>query len=378
MNFLEMKKEAAQIIGFLQNNSIDGLNSDQKDLIGKNINREIRSLMDTHPPFGQASWEMKLEAEQDLATSTGNTVTGTKNIPQLVDSNATLDKSNIFEIVSNGTYHHRIIDISGTTMVLDSALNASSTTDTWTSRKVDYPLPPNCGDIEKICYEDGERDIALANSRSEFTQITDRENTSSMPLYGCIEFFENIWSEYKTTSSATATNGSRKLSVGNSNIDKYSLYDTLQIDTGVTDNYIHRIIGIDTGSNEIYMDRPYRGGASTVTLYSNPNSYTEYISFYGYPTTEETIKIYGWIKPHDMVADTDECILPEDLCPMAIIGSLLRDKWYATLISKEWVQYYHKAKRTFSSKKKAVLPRRAPQGWHNHSHYRASDFTYPD
>ena len=378
MNLLEMKKEAADLLGMLQNNSISGLNTDHTDRITKNLNREVREIIDGRPPLAQSEWTLRIQPEIILQSTTDvYTVTGSKNIPVLTDTSALLNQRDLYRTVFDGTYKYRIIGISSGTYTINNGLAVATTTATgWTAYKDTYPLPITCGDIEKIEWEDGGTDIHLATSRREFTEILDPPYGESMPTSACVNFFSNRWADYKLScTNITAANGSRELTTTSTDISKFEIGDVIQLDTTVTDNYVYTAIGIDTTNKKIYLDRAYGGAATSPTAYVNPNSYTEYITFHGFPTTDKTVKMYGWLKPVDMVADTDECILRDDLCPAIIIGALLRDEWYAWYINKKLEVYYNKAMKAITSRRKATGDIPPPRGWHNRDTL-SSDYTY--
>lgn len=383
MNKLEMVKEAALIIGSLQNNTVTGLNSDDKDSIVTNINREVRSLYDERPPWGNSQWDLRLKASIDLvgATTDVYTATGVTDVPQLIDSSTNLKKRDKFRLVTDGTNYYRVTDVSGITYTLDTGLVECATTDTkWTAYKDVYPLPANCGDIDKMYYESGERDISLAESREDFSHSYERRTTDSEPLYATVgdfsDRYEHPTNPYKyQETSVTATNNVSRLTVSDSTAYEYG--DVLQVVEGTTDNYIYTVIGIDASNNYVYLDHEYSGGTGGVTVNVNPIPHTEYLSFSTLPTDDKQIIISGWMKPYDMVSDDDECAIPEDLCPAVIIGSLLRDKWYREFVSEQWSVHYKKVMNQVRSKKNARVMTGAPNGWRNRGRdFRESDINW--
>ena len=163
------------------------------------MNREVRSLYDDRPSFGQSRWPLRLQEGVILESTTDvYTATGTKNIPILSDTNDTLTEKDIFRLITNDTDHHRVISASGITDVILAAplTIATTTASKWTAYKDTYALPANCGDIDKICYESGETDVVLADSRAMFAEVMETEWNEGMPIYACIGFFTNRWADY--------------------------------------------------------------------------------------------------------------------------------------------------------------------------------------
>jgi hypothetical protein len=66
-----------------------------------------------------------------------------------------------------------------------------------------------------------------------------------------------------------------------------------------------------------------------------------------------------------MVDDTDICIIPDNLCPAVIVGTLLRDKIGRGMLTQEWVAWYEKVIQIFRTKKDAKVYRnlRAPRSF---------------
>lgn len=372
MQFLDMTKEAAFIIGSLQNDSITGLNSDDQSYIKESINEEVRYLLDMHPPFANSEWNIELQTSVTLEAS------GTAGIPVLSNAGKDLTKRDIYRSITDDSEYHRVIDISGTTVTLDSPLKSDcATTHSWTAYKDVMPLPANLGDIEKIYYEDDYRDVYLCESREEFAHISENRSSQGYPLTACANAFTDRFGEYKIYDSAvTCVQDSRQIVVPSTT--HYDTGDVVQLDTGTTDNFVYTVTGIDSSTTNriIYFDRAFTGPSGSHEAYVNPRKHTEYISFYDMPDENNVLRINGWVKPYDMVMDTDECILPEDLCSAAIIGALERIDWYSEFISERWLAHRQKVLKKFKSRKKSQKKTGRRSMWGRRD-YMANDFDFP-
>jgi len=378
--FLDLKKEYAQKRGELQNGSITGMNTDAQNLMEKNLNRTIQELADLHPPFLAQRVKLTFTASTTLDDSSGNyTVTGTTGIPRIIDSNSNLKKRDIYSTVSDGNNFYTIIEVSGTTYTLDNALYEGSTTATaWTVYRNNYPLRHNMGDVNWVYYEDGERPISPTNSLSEFQAISARNNSSSYsPVAGIDVFSPVIFGDYKfRETSVTCTNASRLVTVADSNY--YFIGDVLKLSSGTTVN-IHTIAGLDETNNQIHLDRAFDGTSGGWTLDCNPIQHTNWISFHPMPSERKSVVMDGWIQPQDMVYDTELCVFPARLCPLIVIGALMKDKLSMEVLTEQWVTYYRETIKLLRKKKKSgwdEVP--APDNWTGvwGDDYDFEDYTY--
>jgi len=348
---LDLKKEYAQKRGELQNGSITGMNSDAQDLMLKNLNREMQDLADLQPPWFNTKKKLISIPSTSLVSSAGGySVTGSAKVPVIVDSGKNLKKDDIFSIVSDGEYTYRVIGVSGTTYNLDTALVEAATTATaWTAYHDTYPLSHNMGDVTRTWYEDGEIPIHLCNSREEFDVRSSRDDKGGLGQIGCINAFTNEWGHYKLNeTSVTMTNSSRIVTTAVTR--RYLVGDVLNVVQGTTTN-LHTISGVSGVT--LYLDRNFLGTTGGATIECNPRQHTDYLSIYRSPTDEKQIVVTGWIKPQDMVHDTDICPFPAILCPLIVIGALLRDKVGMEVLSEQWVTYYQMWKKRLRKKKKA-------------------------
>ncbi len=345
-----MQKDYFQLRGELQNDTITGVNNDEKNLCKKLLNREMRFLAELHPPFLQHQWHLRMATSTTLLSSGLNTITGSKNRPWVNDSASNLTDKDIFRTISDGTSRFTVVDIVGTTYHLDNSLTATATTGSaWNAFKNHYPLPHNVGDIHNVFYESGECEIPM-RSRAEFQEFAKRGTSSARPRRSAVGIFTNEWGNFKKQiTSVTVANGSREVTVPDADL----------IDQGdvalFTGNHLHTIVGLSTTTNVLYLDRNYTGTTTNVTLTLNPNAFTEYISFYRYPSAEEDIIINGYIKPQDMVADGDLSPFPDKIATAIVIGALLRDKIGREALTEQWVQYYDKVVKELMSKKNAQV-----------------------
>ena len=365
MNFLEILKECFQIRGELQNDTITGVNSDEQNLMKKNVNRVVKEIADMHPPFLQAEFTMNLKEAVSLVSSGTATATGTSHIPELLDSNSNLAFKNKYWQVSDGTYRRRVIGVTGTTYKLDQGLFASATTaTTWKAYKDVYPVPHNLGHVHNIFYESGEIEIDLV-PRVQFQAMQRRNTTGSEPNICSFNVFKNKWANEKSSeASATVSSGSNLLIVGDSTY--YDEGDVLRMGTSTT-YFLHTVSGKTTSTTGVYLDRDWNGTQTAVSVTVNPNEFTEYLSFYWVPDTNKEIKLYGYIKPEDMVANTDVCVIPDYLCPAVIVGALLRDKIGREMLTEQWVAWYDRVIKLLRQKKDARVYQKLspPDGFYN-------------
>jgi len=350
--FLDLQKEYAQKNGMLQNGSITGMNADMQDLMKKDINREMQNLADMHPPWFNTKKRVYMTSSTLLGSGTTYTATGSAGIPRVIDTSSKLKARDIFNIVSNGTFYHRVIGVSGTTYDLSQPLLIAATTSTAvTSYRDAYPLPHDMGQVTLAYYNDDFQEIYIANSREEFDENSVRQNKSSEPRLAGIDVFTNDWYAYKNTeTSVTVTNGSRI--VGVTTTDLYRIGDVYTLTSGTT-IALHTITGLDATNRQLFLDRNFGGTTGTASAEINPKQYTSYMSFYYLPEDAREIVLTGWIKPPDMVYDADVCPFPSHLCPLIVIGALMRSKLSMEVLTDQWVAYYEKTVKELRVKKKA-------------------------
>ena len=361
--FGDLQKEYFQLRGELQNGSITGVNTDERDLCKKFLNREQRHLASFRPPFLQSQWSIRLQADIALQDSDVDSVTGSKNRPRLVDTGANLKGRDLFRVVSDGTYRRTVIGIDSTTYQVDEPLFETATTgDSWVAYKKHYPLPPDFGEFHSSFYEDGEREIRIVTT-AELQQLAKRGNSESMPRVASVGIFTNRFDDYQAQeTSVTVANDSRIVTT--SDATAYDLGDIALIN----DKHLHTIKGLSTTTNEIWLDRSYTGTTTCATLTQNPKGATEYLTFHRMPTEEKEIILEGYVKPQDMVADTDRPIIPDTLVPALIVGALLRDKIGREELTQAWVAYYDKVLRELKKGKNAkVFETPPPRGWRNNA-----------
>lgn len=359
--FSDLQKEYFQLRGELQNGSITGVNSDERGLCRKFLNREQRYLASFKPPFLQSQWSLRISNDIDLQSSDVNSATGSKNRPRLVDTGANLKNRDIFRIVSDGTYRRTVIGVTGTTYQLDEPLFAEATTaQSWVAYRAHYPLPHDFGEFHQSFYEDGEREIRIVTT-AELQQLAKRANNESMPRVAAVGIFTNRFADYQyQETSVTVTNGDRIVTVRDASY--YNVGDVALI----SDKYLHTIKGLSTTTNQLWLDRNFTGTTTNVTMTQNPKGATEYITFNRMPSSEEEIILQGYVKPQDMVADTDRPIIPDTLVPALIIGALLRDKIGREALTEQWVAYYDKVLRELKKGKNAkVFNGGPPRGFFN-------------
>lgn len=370
--FSDLQKEYFQLRGELQSGSITGVNTDERDLCKKFINREQRYLASFRPPFLQSQWHLRLQTSVTLQSSGLDSVTGSKNRPRLVDSGSNLKGRDLYRIASDGTYRRTVIGVSGTTYTVDSSLFVEATTGaSWVAYKVHYPLPHNFGEFHNSFYEDGENEIVIV-THTELQQRGKRGDNEARPRLAAVGVFTNRWADYqKQETSVTVASGSQIVTVADAT--EYDMGDVALIN----DKHLHTIQGLSTTTNELWLDRNYTGTTTIATLTQNPKGATEYLSFKDYPDTEQDVILMGYIKPQDMIADTDRPIIPDDLVPALIIGALRRDKIGRESLTQQWELYYDKVLRELKQGKNAKVfeGRRPPAGWRNRT---AGEYDFTD
>ena len=378
MNFLRLKKEVARYRGELQNDSIDGISSDEIKLIEDGINRVYRDIADINPPFLKYEPHVKMKKSVPLrSAATTNTVTGTKGIPVINDSNSTLTTRHINWLVSDGTHRYRIIGVSGTTYNISYGSFTTATTATlWTAYKDVYPVPHDCGRIDDIWLEDGDSPLNEEGSTA-FRKYHKRLEFSSNPFSYSHEAFTNKWSKYKFQLTAiTATNGTRTISMtSTTNALKFDDGDVLRLNTATTAEYLHTVDGIDVTNKLVYLDREFEGDTGLVTVQCNPVQDTRYVSLFPIPDTDKDIVVDSYIKPPRLVSATDECIFPEDLCDVIIRGAVRDDAVARSFLSDQQNAWYEAKLKTLKRKNFSGIkdqPRRRPV-LGGMRRYRASD-----
>ena len=375
ITFLDLQKEYAQRYGMLQNGSITGMNDDMKDLMKKDLNREMKDLADMHPPWFGVKKRVYLVASTILKSGTTNSATGTISIPRIIDSASRLKDRDVFCTLSNGTWFHRVIGVTGTTYELSEPLLASATTaNSITAYRDTYPLPHDMGDIEQMYYEDGELALAITNSIDQFNSMARRSDNSSKPRIAGIDVFTNEWYDYKYRDTAvTVVSGSRQVTGISAN--SFDVGDVCTLTSGTT-IALHTIVGRDATNNIAFLDRNYSGSSGSVIAEINPKQYTSYVSFYMLPNSVDEIVMTGWRKPQDMVYDTDVCEFPSHLVPIIVIGALLRSKLSMEILTDQWVTYYQTEIKDLRKKKKAKWDKvQAPPNWTGHDASNYPEYT---
>jgi len=360
--FSDIEKEYFQLRGEVQNNSITGVNTDERDLAKKFINREQRFLASFRPPFMQSQWSLRLQTSVSLQASSLDSVTGSKNRPRLVDSGSNLKGRDLYRVVRDGTYRRTVIGVSGTTYQLDSSLFAEATTgQSWLAYKAHYPLPHDFGEFHNSFYENGENEIVIV-THAEVQQRGKRGNNRARPRVAAVGVFTNKWADYqKKETGTTVANDSRVVTVADA-----SFYDIGDVAL-INDKHLHTIQGLSTTANQLWLDRSYTGTTTIATLTQNPKGATDYLTFDDYPDTEDDVVIEGYIKPHDMIAATDRPLIPDTLVPALIIGALRRDKIGREMLTQQWELYYDKVLRELKKGKNAKVWNdvRPPDGFLN-------------
>ena len=359
MQTLRMKKEYFRYRGELQNDSISGINSDEKRKALDDINKEQRRLVRLRPPYFGTEFFIRQRASVPLKTSSDvNTVTGTKYLPQLVDSDSNLTLLHKYWAISDGTYRYRVNKVTGTTYELDYATFTTGTTGTlFTAYKDVYAIPHNCGDIINISMPDGIKEIREL-SIPLFEQTAKRANAASQPDLYSLDAFTNRTDPYKFSQAAvTFTNGSTEVSVGTT-AEFYDTGDNILVTT--TYEYNHTIKAVDASANKIWLDRPWNGDTAAFTVYCNPRNVTRYISFYPIPDTDEAIRIHAYLKPDNLVKATDECVFEEDMCWAIIVGALIRDDLSRKFVPQTDIAWYEGFKADLRMPRNARVNTRPP------------------
>jgi hypothetical protein len=356
--FSDIYKEYFQLRGELQNNTVTGVNADEVSMCKKLINREYQELAAMRPPFLQKRWNITLQPSVDIS------ITGHKNVPEVTNTAATLKWRDVYRVITDGSsYRHTITGISstGSKYYLDNPLTTvRSTATTVTAYKMHYPLPHDLGNISNIFYEDSEEEIKLV-SRPEFDAAAKRDTNSRSRI--CSDgIFTNTWSPYKfqVTGTSIKTN-SRKVVMAANNGVKFNTNDVIL----ARNKFLYTVVGVATTANTLFIDRDWTSTTTCATILCNPREHTRYLSLYYIPDEEESIVINGWVKPPDMVADSDICMFPDTAIPAIIIGALLRDKFGFEIVTKDWMEYYERVKKTAfrSTDAKVFDGISAPQGW---------------
>lgn len=352
--FSDIYKEYFQLRGELQNNTVSGVNADEIAMCKKLINREYQELAAMKPPFLQKRWNIRLQPSVDIG------VTGHKNHPEITNAGSTLKYRDVYRVLTDGdTYRYTVTGISstGTKYYLDTPLQkVYSASTTMTAYKMHYPMPHDLLQISNIFYEDSEEELGLV-SRPEFDAAAKRDISSRSRI--CSDgIFTNTWGPYKfaVTGTTIKANG-RKVVMASNNGVKFDNGDTIL----ARNKYLYTVTGVASTANTIFIDRDWTATTTCATIFCNPREHTRYLSLYYIPKEEENLVINGWVKPTDMVADSDVCIFPDTAIPAIIIGALLRDKFGYELVTKDWLEYYERVKKTaFRSTDAKVFDNLAP------------------
>lgn len=342
MQFLRLIKEAARLRGELQNDSISGISSDELQLIKDNINKEQRMLATKRPPFLHKQFHLKMKKSITLDDSSGdNTATATRGIPRIVDTNSNLNTRHKYWLLSDGTYRHRAVSLTGITYTLDYAVAVTATTNnTWVAYKDTYALPHNCGPIENVFLEDGDGELDPVSGVA-FHQFFKEIARTGDPFNYSRDVFTNTWDPYKFQVTAiTATNGSNQMDVGTTTASHFDIGDNVILDTATTNEYLHTVTGLDESNGLIFLDRNYNGDTGQVTLKVNPVEVTRYLSLYPIPDGSKDIIIDYYIKPQPLVNDTDECIFDWDGCWAIVFGAIMQDNKTRSVLTPQQLDQY--------------------------------------
>jgi hypothetical protein len=326
INFLRMQKEFFRFRGELQNDSINGVNVDERQMCKDMLNKEMRRLIELKPPYFKTQFH--IQAQPDILLDDSSdvpAVTGTKGLPVINDSEENLNLKNRYWMLSDNTYRFHLMSSTGTTYKLDMATQVTATTNTlWTAYKSMYPLPHNCGDIISI-YHESSNSEATKISAGEMLKYNKTYSTSSVPDKYAMDAFTNKFNAYKfSQANITFTNGSNEISVGTTYDDYYDINDNILVDTATTAEYLHTLIGVQ--SSTAYLDREFEGDTGACTVYCNPREHTRYVSFYPYTDTLADMVVTAWLRPPDLEADADVSPFETDLTWAIIIGALNQDK----------------------------------------------------
>jgi hypothetical protein len=243
---------------------------------------------------------------------------------------------------------------------LHTAIYSTGTTATlYTAYKDSYPLPHNCGDIIEVWAEDGDK-ILEEVSGAAFRQFYKQIQTNDRPDVYSLNGFSNRFDENKfSQNSITFTNGSNVISVGTTASD-WDYGDNLKCDTATTAEYMFTVVAVDTTNNQLYLDRKFNGTTGTCTIYCNPKDETRYISFYPYPSSDEAIKLNAYLRPHKMIADTDQCIFEDDLAWLVIIDALIQDGCSKKFVTEIDMLWYEREKKHFLKSRKGGITNHGP------------------
>jgi hypothetical protein len=239
------------------------------------------------------------------------------------------------------------MDVVGSTYWVNEPLSATATTgSSWVAYKVHNPLPPDLGDINWAVYEDGERPLRYTASRQDFEEASKQIRSGSLETLCCDGIFTPNWTDYKyQETSVTVANGSREVTVAD-----HSYYDIGDV-VLFAGKYLHRITGISTTDNNLWLDKNYVGTTTIATMTLNPIEHTEYLTFYGWPTDDKEVILDGYVRPTDMVADTDVSPFPDRIVPALIIGALLEDKMGRDSLTEQCIMNYQRWIKSVRSKK---------------------------
>ena len=340
MRFDRMQKEYFRLRGELQNDTITGVNSDEKTHCKNLLNQQMREIAKKRPPFLKTEFHISAQPKVDLTNTTDvNTATGTKGLPILSDSSSNITTKQRYWMISEGTYQYRVIGESGTSISLDSSLhNTATTADTYTAYKDIIPLPHNCGPVIKIEKASGGTPLERT-SGTAFNQLVRDIRVTAEPNTFAIDAYANRYSKYKFGSTGTFTNDSNVAFV--TNPAYFDVGDVILVDTSTTDEHLHTCIGVDTANSNIYLDRMYTGTTeASATVYVNPVAETHYVSLHPLPVELEDLVIEAYVKPQNMVSDADECIFDEDYCRAIIVGAILEDRLGRRFLTEQDVAFY--------------------------------------
>ena len=355
MNFLRMQKECFRLRGELQNDSISGVSTDERQLIKDNLNKEQRNIARLSPPMMKDEWHIKLRNSVALQNTAGtNTATATEGIPRVIDTSSNLDTSHKFWLLTDGTHRYRVINTTGITVSLDygSVANTSTTSTGWVAYKDSYAIPHNMGRIIDVFLEDGDRPLEPLSGAGFDIRSRRVQQTGASPTVYAQDTFTNRWEANKFSITAakghtgiTAANGELTMQVGTTQAGLLDWGDNLLVDTATTDEYLHTVSGIDTTNGLLYLDRPYTGSDGIVTIYVNPVEHTRYMTFFMIPDTEKDVVISAYVKAQNMVLDTDECLYEEDMCWTIIYGALRKDSLGRSFLNEQQEAQYQEALR---------------------------------
>jgi hypothetical protein len=340
ITYVTMQKEFFRFRGELQNNAITGVGLDERNACKDFLNKEMRRIAELRPPYLKGQFHLRMQKSIPLTGTTG-TVTGTKGLPLLNDSSSNITQKHWYWMLTGGDHRYRVISNSGTTISLDVGTFTTATTATiFTAYKDLYPLPHNCGDIINMYLESEDTEIKCVPA-SSFNANNRDFSSSSTPRWYALDAFTNRFDKYKfQQTSVTFTNGSNVVAVGSTYVQFYDENDNLLVDTATTDEYLHTLISVDTTNNNIYLDRKYEGSTGSCTVNCNPRESTRYVSFFYLPDTEVDVVLNAWLRPPDLVSDTDVSPFEDDLTWAVIIGALNQDKVSRQFLTEFDLKWY--------------------------------------